>query len=86
VDLFQDDTAMSPGRCDDGSWHDVTMAGTFGSHTYTLRWTLDGRRMPSIRSTAQPPATVHRVWLGDATSGKSNVTDWSGVHLELATG
>ena len=83
VDLFEDDTAMSPIPCDDGSWHRVTMRGDFGSSAYALSWTLDGVTMPSIRSTAQPPATVHRLWLGDATPDKTNVTDWTDVSLTL---
>jgi hypothetical protein len=84
VDLFQDDTAMSPHPCADGRWHRVTMTGDYGSATYTLAWTVDGVAMPPIRSTAQPPATVHRLWLGDATPGKTNVLDWSDVSLRLA--
>jgi hypothetical protein len=83
VDIFSADTAMSPGRCDDGAWHRVTMTGDFGAATSTLAWTVDGVRMPSIRSTGQPPATVHRLWLGDATPAKTNVTDWADTTLEL---
>jgi hypothetical protein len=85
VDLFQDDTAMSPRPCDDGRWHHVTMTGDYGSTTYTLAWTLDGVAMPPIRSTAQPPATARRLWLGDATPGKTNVIDWTGVTLRLGS-
>ena len=83
VDLLADDTALSPGRCDDDVWHRVTVTGDYGSTTYTLTWTLDGAAMPPIASTGQPPATVHRLWLGDATPGKTNVTDWTDVTLTL---
>jgi hypothetical protein len=84
VDLFQDDTALSPHPCDDGDWHRVTMTGDYGSATYTLAWTVDGVAMPPIRSSGQPAATVHRLWLGDATPGKTNVVDWADVTLRLA--
>ena len=84
VDLFSADSAMSTGACDDGAWHRVTMTGDYGSDTYTLVWTVDGVPMPPIRSTGQPAATVHRLWLGDATPAKSNVTDWTDVTLELS--
>lgn len=83
VDLFRDDTALSPGRCDDGRWHTVTLTGDFGSATPTLAWTLDGRRMPGIRSTGLAPSTVHRLWIGDATPGKTTTTDWTGLRLRL---
>lgn len=83
VDLLSDDTAMSPDRCDDGAWHRVTMVGDYGTSTYTLRWTLDGVVMPPITTTGQPPTTVHRLWLGDATPAKTNGTDWTAVTLEL---
>ena len=83
VDIFRDDTALSTVRCDDGNWHRVTMTGDYGSATYTLSWQIDGVAMPSIRSVGQPPATVHRLWLGDATPGKTNTTDWAAVSLAL---
>jgi len=83
VDLFQDDTSLSPHPCDDGRWHHVTMTGDYGSATYTLAWTVDGVAMPPIRSTGQPAATVHRLWLGDATPGKADVVDWADVTLRL---
>jgi len=85
VDLFQNDTALSPHPCDDGRWHHVTMTGNYGSATYTLSWTVDGVAMPPIRSTAQPPATTRRLWLGDATPGKTNVIDWTDVTLRLGS-
>jgi hypothetical protein len=84
VDIFSADSAMSPFACDDGAWHRVTMTGDYGSGTYTLAWTVDGASMPTVRSTGQPPATVHRLWLGDATPTKTNVTDWTDVTLELS--
>jgi hypothetical protein len=84
VDLFAADTAMSPGRCDDDTWHRVTMAGDFGAGTYTLRWTLDGVAMPTIHSTHQRPGSVHRLWLGDATPHKTNVTDWTDITFRLS--
>lgn len=84
VDLLSDDTAMSPDRCGDDTWHRVTMAGDFGTGTYTLRWTLDDVAMPAIRSTGQRPASVHRLWLGDATPHKTNVTGWADVTLRLS--
>lgn len=83
VDIFRDDTALSTVRCDDGNWHRVTMTGDYGSATYTLTWQVDGVAMPSVRSVGQVPATVHRLWLGDATPGKTNTTDWDAVSLAL---
>jgi hypothetical protein len=83
VDLFRADTALSPGRCDDGRWHTVTLTGDFGSATPTLAWTLDGARMPGIRSTGLPPSRVHRLWIGDATPGKTTIIDWTDLALRL---
>ena len=83
VDLRSDDTALSRARCDDAAWHRMTMAGDYGSDTYTLRWTLDGVAMPPISSAGQPTAAVHRIWLGDASPAKTNVTDWTDVTLAL---
>ena len=83
VDIFCDDTALSPTRCDDGTWHTVTMIGDYGSATYTLSWQIDGIARPTVRSVGQVPATVHRLWLGDATPGKTNTTDWANVSLTL---
>lgn len=83
IDLFRDDTALSPGPCDDGQWHTVTLTGDFGSTSPTLAWTLDGRPMPGIRSTGLAPSTVHRLWIGDATPGKTTTTDWTDLRLRL---
>lgn len=83
VDLFRDDTALSPGRCDDGRWHSVTLTGDFGSAAPTLTWTLDGRRMPAVRSTGLAPSTVHRLWIGDATPGKTTTTDWTDLRFRV---
>lgn len=83
VDIFRDDTALSTAPCDDGNWHRVTMTGDYGSATYTLTWQIDGVAMPSVRSVGQPPATVHRLWLGDATPGKTNTIDWADISLTL---
>ena len=61
------------------------MAGDYGTSTYTLR--VDARRRrhaPDHARPAQPPTTVHRLWLGDATPAKTNGTDWTDVTLELA--
>ena len=59
------------------------MTGDYGSATYTLTWKVDGVALPSVRSMRQPPATVHRLWLGDATPGKTNTTEWADVSLTL---
>jgi hypothetical protein len=83
VDVYRDDTAMSPGRCDDGQWHQVTMQGDYGASTYTLSWTLDGVAMPGVQSVGLTLTTVHRLYLGDATSGKTNVSDWTAIGFTL---
>lgn len=83
IDLFRDDTALSPGPCDDGQWHTVTLTGNFGSASPTLDWTLDGAPMPGIRSTGLAPSSVHRLWVGDATPAKTNTTDWTDLRLRL---
>lgn len=83
IDLFRDDTALSPGRCDDGRWHTVTLTGDFGPDDPTLAWTLDGRRLPTVHSTGLAPSTVHRLWVGDATPGKTTTTDWTDLRFRL---
>ncbi|MGZ4713620.1 MAG: hypothetical protein ACXVK4_13750 [Acidimicrobiia bacterium] len=83
VDVFRDDTAKSPGRCDDGAWHVVTMSVDDSSDTFVLRWTLDGTAMPDVRSTGEVPATVRRLLLGDPTTGKSDTSDWTAVDFAL---
>jgi hypothetical protein len=84
VDIYQNDTALSPGRCDDGKWHDVELKGDYGATTYKLDWILDGTAMPSVQSVSQPVTTVKRLTLGDATTGKTNVLDWATVGFSVS--
>jgi len=86
IDIFRADTARSPTRCDDGRWHTVTVVGDFATATATMSWTLDGAAMPRVTSTGQIPTTVRRLFVGDATPGKSNTTDWTGVAFALVRG
>lgn len=83
LDIYRGDTALTPKRCDDARWHQVTMIGDYASSTYTLRWSVDGGSLATIRSVGQIPAGVERLWLGDATTAKTNVSDWANVSLGL---
>ena len=83
LDIYRGDTAMTTTRCDDARWHQVTMIGDYGSSTYTLRWSVDRSSLATIRSVGQMPAGVKRLWLGDATPAKTNLTDWANVSLGL---
>jgi hypothetical protein len=84
IDLYSEDSVVTPFRCDDGAWHSVEMRGDYGSSTYTMDWTVDGAALPSIASTNQPPTTARSLWLGDSTPGKTNVSDWSDVAVTVA--
>jgi hypothetical protein len=85
IDLYSEDTATTPIRCDDGAWHTVVMRGDYGSSTYTMEWELDGSPQPAIASTGQPPSTARSLWLGDSTPGKTNVINWTSITLAVST-
>ncbi len=76
-------TATSAGRCEDSAWHLIEMKGDLGS-TYTLDWRVDGVAQPSITVTGQTAATVRNLYLGEPSSGHTNVIDWDNVKLAVA--
>ena len=83
VDIYRGDTALTTTRCDDARWHRVTMIGDYGSSTYALRCSVDGVSLATVRSVGQMPAAVQRLWLGDATPAKTNLSDWADVSITI---
>ena len=56
------------------------MKGTLGS-TYTLDWRIDGIAQPSLAVAGQTATTVRNLYLGEPSSGHSNLVDWDNVKL-----